>query len=90
MTETFIVNTNKHIKMLCTTVILIILICNKIKNYLQKLIHKIVEVFFKLRNLQTNLISRLFIHRAKNKLVKWDANNSYMYQSLTGLQFRKT
>ena len=46
MTETFIVNTNKHIKMLCTTVILIILICNKIKNYLQKLIHKIVEVFF--------------------------------------------
>ena len=46
MTETFIVNTNKRIKMLCTTVILIILICNKIKNYLQKIIHKIVEVFF--------------------------------------------
>ena len=39
--ETFNVNTNKH-KMLCTTVILI---CNKIKNYLQKLIHKNVEVF---------------------------------------------
>ena len=41
MSETFHVNTNKH-KMLCTTVILI---CNKIKNYLQKLIHKNVEVF---------------------------------------------
>ena len=39
--ETFNVNTNKH-KMLCTTVILI---CNKIKNYLHKLIHKNVEVF---------------------------------------------
>ena len=36
MTETFNVNTNKH-KMLCTTV--------KIKNYLQKRIHKNVEVF---------------------------------------------
>ena len=46
MTEIFIVNTNKHIKMLCTTVILIILISNKSKNYLQKLIHKIVEFFF--------------------------------------------
>ena len=65
MSETFHVNTNKH-KMLCTTVILI---CNKIKNYLQKLIHKNVEVF-QLRNHQTNPISRLFIHRAKNKLVK--------------------
>ena len=41
MTEAFNGNTNKH-KMLCTTVILI---CNKIKNYLQKLIHKNVEVF---------------------------------------------
>ena len=69
---------------------LVILICNKIKKiYLQKLIHKNVEVS-KLRNHPTNPISRLFIHRAKNKLVKWDANNSYMYQSLTGLQFRKT
>ena len=41
MTEKFNVNTNKH-KMLCTKVILI---CNKIKNYLQKLIYKNVEVF---------------------------------------------
>ena len=45
---------------------------------------------FNLKKHQTNPISRLFIYRAKNKLVKWDANNSYMYQSLTGLQFRKT
>ena len=42
MTESFNVNTNKH-KMLCTTVILI---CNKIKNYLQNLIHKKIDVFF--------------------------------------------
>ena len=41
MTETFNVNTNKH-KMLCTTDILI---SNKMKNYLQNLIHKNVEVF---------------------------------------------
>ena len=79
-------NKYKMLKMLYTTVILI---CNKIKTYLQNLIHKHVEVF-SLRNHQTNPISRLFIHRAKNKSVKWDANNSYMYQSLTGLQFRKT
>ena len=38
-----------------------ILICNKIKNYLQKRIHKNVEVFY-LRNHQTNPISRLLIH----------------------------
>ena len=61
MSEAFNVNTN-----LCTTVILI---CNKIKNYLQKLIQKYVEVF-KLRNHQTNPISRLFIHGAKNKSMK--------------------
>ena len=53
MTETFNVNTNKH-KMLCTTVYLtVILICNKIRNYLEKLIHKNVEVF-EVRNHQTN------------------------------------
>ena len=37
----FNVNTNKH-KMLYTTVILI---CNKMKNYLQNLIHKNIHVF---------------------------------------------
>ena len=41
MIKTFNVNTNKH-KMLCTTVILI---CNKMKNYLQNLSHKNVAVF---------------------------------------------
>ena len=30
------------------------------------------------------------INATSIKLVKWDANNSYVYQSLTGLQFRKT
>ena len=71
--------------MLCITVILI---CNKIKNYLQNSFTKMSKIF----NWEiTRLIQflRLFI-RAKNKLVKWDTNNSYMYQSLTGLQFRKT
>ena len=41
MTEAFNVNTNKH-KMLCTTVILI---CNKIKNYLQNLFTKMSKFF---------------------------------------------
>ena len=49
-----------------------------------------MSMFFNWKKHQTNPISRLFIYRAKNKLVKWDANNSYMYKSLTGLQFRKT
>ena len=41
MTEAFNGNTNKH-KMLCTTVILI---CNKIKNYLQKSFTKMSKIF---------------------------------------------
>ena len=51
-------NKYKMLKMLYTTVILI---CNKIKTYLQNLIHKHVEVF-SLRSHQTNPISRPFIH----------------------------
>ena len=49
-----------------------------------------ISKFFELKKHQTNPVSRLFIYRAKNKLVKWDASNSYLHQSLTGLQFRKT
>ena len=68
--------------MLYTTVILI---CNKMKNYLQNLIHKNIHVFFNWEI--TRLIQFhdcLFI----DPRISW-SSHSYMYQSLTGLQFRK-